>query len=1189
MKKETKQINNYLETLPYGFARHRIITDKEGGPVDYTFLEVNTAFEKMTGLKRENILGQRATTVLPGIEKSEFDWIGIYGKIALDGITLNFEQYFEPLKRWYYVKAYSDESGCFTTVLTEITTQKEELTSIRNLLELSEELIAPDLPSFDYQAAVNNLLELSGAKFAALNIYEDDYTKSVTRAITGAPGIIKRVSKILGFEIAGKAWEIKPERLHKIKGGKLVRFRSLFATSMGAINKTTAHLLQELGGIGDIYVLEMTYGEQQAMGDIIFFMPKKIKIQNREAIELYAGQLGVVLARLHSEHKHKQKSEELDRYFSNSLDLLCIANTDGEFVRVNKSWEEILGHSAADLEGRPFLDFVHPDDLPSTLEAVAKLDAQHEVVNFKNRYLCSDGSYRWIEWRSKPLGSTIYAVARDITEMVEIEEKKKFQLAFMQIAAEASSSLVGVAGSSEFDQAVNRVLERLGELLGADRSYLFQFSGELELMSNTHEWCAPGVETQMDNIQNQPTAGLPWWKMQIQKKKPVHIPDVSAMPAEAEAEKQEFASQNIRSLICLPTVGTQGRLTGFIGFDMIRDKFSWPQEQITMLQLVADTIGGALERWQSEEALQIANKNMSTVLENTFFGVVIIDKKRIIRWVNPVTCRLAGVDSAEDLIGHHCADYLCPGEQYDCPILDRGQTIENTERILRRKDGQVIPILKSVSKIILEGEEVLLETFIDISDRKQAEEGLRESEQRYREILETTQEGFYQVDLQGNLIDCNQAAANLLGYEEVELIGMNYRDLFKDPAAVFREFNQAFISGKTKFSVVMNAVRKDGGIVVSDLSVSLTYDKEGHITGFRGMGRDITERTRYAEKLKYLSLHDQLTGLYNRTYFENEMERLDQAREHPVALILADVDGLKLINDTIGHAEGDNYLKRIADLLKKSLRASDILARVGGDEFALLLPLTTKKDAEELAQRIRNDIDKSNHNRDLYPLGLSLGTAVAENNKQPLEETYKQADAAMYNEKIQQGNSTRSQIIDAILTSLKNSGVADLKNTALIEHISTLIGQAVGMKEQRLTDLLLLARVHDLGMISVPTILHKKRGSLSETEQTQLRQHVEHGYRIAQSTGELSRIAELILYHHENWDGSGYPLGLRDKDIPLECRILSIAVAYAQATKKPFPPDKLDQAALKAIQEMSGKAFDPHLVKLLTELADKQR
>jgi PAS domain S-box-containing protein len=201
-----------FETLPNGFSRLQVVLDDQGHPVDFIFLQVNAAFERMTGLKREKILGRKVTEVLPGTEKSEFDWIGVMGRVAQDGGSLKFEQYSEPLGRWYDVQTYSDEAGHFTTVFNETTSRRDQLASMRSLIELSEKLIGTDQAAIDYQVTIDSLLRLSGAKFAASNTYEEGRTKTVTRAVAVVPAMIKQVSETLGFEINGQAWDILPER-----------------------------------------------------------------------------------------------------------------------------------------------------------------------------------------------------------------------------------------------------------------------------------------------------------------------------------------------------------------------------------------------------------------------------------------------------------------------------------------------------------------------------------------------------------------------------------------------------------------------------------------------------------------------------------------------------------------------------------------------------------------------------------------------------------------------------------------------------------------------------------------------------------------------------------------------------------------------------------------------------------------
>jgi len=242
-----------LKSAPFGYAYHEIICDPAGTPRDYRFLEVNNAFERLTGLNATDIIGRTVREVIPGIEKSAFDWIGFYGKVALEGGTETFEQYSEPLERWYKVQVYSPGSNFFSTVFVDV----------------SEE---------------------------------------------------------------------------------------------------------------------------------------------------------------------KAKTAELEGFFSVNLDLLCIADLEGNFIKINKEWETALGYTIDQLQSKKFLEFVHPDDLPETLKAMAALSDQREVLNFVNRYRTSSGAYRTIEWRSRPQGSLIYAAARDITDRRAAEDetrenKVRFELA----------------------------------------------------------------------------------------------------------------------------------------------------------------------------------------------------------------------------------------------------------------------------------------------------------------------------------------------------------------------------------------------------------------------------------------------------------------------------------------------------------------------------------------------------------------------------------------------------------------------------------------------------------------------------------------------------------------------------------------------------------------------------------------
>ncbi|HED23834.1 MAG TPA: PAS domain S-box protein, partial [Firmicutes bacterium] len=234
------------------------------------------------------------------------------------------------------------------------------------------------------------------------------------------------------------------------------------------------------------------------------------------------------------------------------------------------------------------------------------------------------------------------------------------------------------------------------------------------------------------------------------------------------------------------------------------------------------------------------------------------------------------------------------------------------------------------------------------------EEALRDSEERYREILATIEEGYYEADLAGNLTYVNEAACRHFGgYRREELIGKSYKEIYENPDEAFKVFHQVFLTGRPERGLIMRMIRRDGSVSFGEISISLIRDKQGYVTGFKGIGKDVTERIEHEKRLEYLSLHDQLTGIYNRAFFEAELERLDQSREYPITIISADLDGLKLVNDTLGHDAGDHLLKACAGVLQASLRQSDILSRVGGDEFAAILVRTDRDVGEEVIQRVR--------------------------------------------------------------------------------------------------------------------------------------------------------------------------------------------------------------------------------------------
>jgi diguanylate cyclase (GGDEF)-like protein/PAS domain S-box-containing protein len=489
------------------------------------------------------------------------------------------------------------------------------------------------------------------------------------------------------------------------------------------------------------------------------------------------------------------------------------------------------------------------------------------------------------------------------------------------------------------------------------------------------------------------------------------------------------------------------------------------------------------------------------------------------------------------------------------------------------------------SRVVANGKNRVVAFIRDVTEQKRFEKQLRESEERYRDILDNIEEAYYEVDLFGRFTFFNNATCRMLGYNRHELKGMSYTEIYKDPEQVFRTFNRVFTTGEPDRGFTLDLVRKDGSTGYGELSVSLVRDKNGNATGFRGLARDITERVLFQEKLTYMSMHDQLTGLHNRAYFEEEIARLSRSRSYPVTLISADLDDLKLVNDSLGHDAGDKLLKAAAEVMKKSVRQEDILARVGGDEFTAILPSTDGITAEVVAARIRVNIEKYNCSNADLPLGLSIGVATTLSKEKSLVDVFKQADDNMYHDKLYRNNRVRNKTVEALMMALAERDYITEGHAQRLSNICLKIGEKIRLSSRQLSDLALLTQVHDLGKVGIPDKILFKEGSLTDEEWSIMRLHPEKGYRIAVTSPDLSPVADLILKHHERWDGSGYPLGLSGEKIPVECRILAIVDAFdAMTNDRPYSRARSDQEAIAEIKKCAGTQFDPALVEIFLSL-----
>jgi len=376
------------------------------------------------------------------------------------------------------------------------------------------------------------------------------------------------------------------------------------------------------------------------------------------------------------------------------------------------------------------------------------------------------------------------------------------------------------------------------------------------------------------------------------------------------------------------------------------------------------------------------------------------------------------------------------------------------------------------------------------------------------------------------------------------------------------------------------------GLWLNITSAPIT-DSKGEIIGAIETIIDVTKYKELEEREKFLNTRDRLTGLYNRAFFEEELRRLDQPEYLPLGIIVGDANGLKLYNDTFGHAEGDKYLKLISVVLKQECKNEGLVARVGGDEFTILLPNTNRERIIDMITRIK----KRFRDMKVEPINpsISLGFALKTEEDEKIEQVYKQAEDNMYSNKVLEGKSFRSSIIASLRKILAERANETEEHCNRIKELSVQLGKRLGLYDDQLNQVGVLALLHDIGKVAIPDQILNKVGSLTKEEWKIMKKHSEIGYRIALSSPEIAPIAYGILTHHERWDGRGYPLGLKGKEIPLISRIVAIADAYdAMINHRSYHRALSKEEALREIKRCAGKQFDLEMVSVFIEMITNQ-
>lgn len=457
-------------------------------------------------------------------------------------------------------------------------------------------------------------------------------------------------------------------------------------------------------------------------------------------------------------------------------------------------------------------------------------------------------------------------------------------------------------------------------------------------------------------------------------------------------------------------------------------------------------------------------------------------------------------------------------------------------------------------------------------------EKLEIAKNEYERLFMPSPVGYMIIDEIGQILKANERVESIVSH--MDLRNARIQEFFSDDSQDKLYIFLRNLREQRKTQKVELDTRETNSKHVKVIGEYIEYDNQPSIIQLALL--DETQEFKMRSHIEYLSFHDQLTGLYNRRFLEVETKRLDVDRSLPIGIIMADVNGLKLVNDAFGHSNGDLLLIETANKLKQELRAEDIIARTGGDEFVILLPNTTESKLKQIITRIEKACDEVGFEN--IKLSVSFGYCTKTIRNEDIQKIISVAEERMYQDKLFKNTSQRKEIINGIISALHEKHGREQAHSKRVSRLSELLAVELQFDESLIVRMKTAGLLHDIGKIAIDYSILDKTCKLSEKEYQEIKKHSEIGFRILKDSSEFGDIADIILSHHERIDGKGYPRGLSRNQIRLESKILSLCDAFdAMISERPYKESLSIDEAVKELIEHSGTQFDEYLVEVFVE------
>ena len=568
------------------------------------------------------------------------------------------------------------------------------------------------------------------------------------------------------------------------------------------------------------------------------------------------------------------------------------------------------------------------------------------------------------------------------------------------------------------------------------------------------------------------------------------------------------------------------------------------------------------------------------LLENIPFAILITNKDRKVEMVNTKFCETLHL-SKDDILKKHVKHLLEKIYSNENIKFNRYINLESKrvreyivyDRIVEVHVVNINDCGSEISSIV---------TLIDVTWRVEAKKEIIKQKNMLNSIIDAIPESIFFKDVNSNYLGCNLAFEKLFDVKREEIIGKGNEvlALSKDEAESFVSKDKEVLETGKCIKVESIHTYKNGKVFLEDIKAPI-FGEKNEIIGVVGTSRDITERKKLEDRLTYLSYRDKLTGLYNRTYFDKISKEYNKNKEDIISVIMGDMNGLKIVNDSLGHLEGDRFIVEIAKIIKRVVKDKGEVVRWGGDEIVVILKGIDKDKAIEISKSISNECLLANHK----PVPLSISLGVSSGKGKSIDELITEAEKEVYKNKLLNDVNVRKATINSIKRNIYNNAETK-KRIRRMMKLANKIGEEMNLSKNEMNNLRLVVKLHDIGKIGISYEILEKGNNLTKEEIELIKLHTEKGYRILQADKDLSHIASTVLTHHERWDGKGYPLGLSGNNIPFCARVVYLLNSYDYMING--KGEKVsEEEAIEVIKKESGKKFDPSLVKVFLRVLKK--